>query len=289
MGVRTAGVSPDVLATIARRLITSGESVHVIEIEGGRVLLRECAYWNVTGGARERWRYQVTLPGPSATHTTWAPADQVIHCRYASAAATPWRGRPPLYWAGLSGVLATALERALGHEAAGPVGSLIPVPQDASAEDDDDTYGPLKREIAALRGRVGLVETTAAGYGEGRAAAPAEDWKARRIGAHPPDSLPTLRDQVEATVLAVCGIPPDLARPGGRTRESYRQWAHASVEPLAALVAAELRGKLGADVALRFGRLEAADVTGRARAWRSLMGKEGGMPDADARRIVGMD
>ena len=211
--------------------------------------------------------------------------------RYATDAAAPWRGRAPLVLAGLSGALATALERSLGQEIAGPVGSLIPVPQDASAEGDDDAdpFGPLKREIAALAGRVGLVETTAAGYGEGRAAAPAEDWKPRRIGAHPPDSLPTLRDQIEATILSACGVPPDLARPGGRTRESYRQFLHSSVEPLAALVAAELRDKLGAPVALRFGRLEAADVTGRARAYRSLVGKEATMPDADARRIVGMD
>ena len=164
------------------------------------------------------------------------------------------------------------------------------MPTDASEDGDADAdpFGPLKREIATLRGRVGLVETTAAGYGEGRAAAPSQDWQPRRVGADPPDSLPTLRDAVEATVLACCGIPPDLARPGGRTRESYRQFLHASVEPLAALVAAELADKLGAPVALSFRRLEAADVTGRARAWRSLVGKEAdGMPDADARAIVG--
>ena len=290
VGVRTAGVSPDVLASIGRRLITGGESCHLIEVEHGAVVLRECAYWSVTGSARGPWRYQVTLPGPSATHTEWTPSDQVVHCRYATDAATPWRGRAPLQLAGLSGVLATALERALGQEAGGPVGHLIPVPQDASEPDgdDDDTYGPLKREIAALRGRVGLVETTAAGYGEGRAASPQDDWKARRIGAHPPDSLPMLRDAIEATILSACGVPPDLARAGGRTRESYRQWLHASVEPLGALVAAELADKLGADVALSFGRLQAGDITGRARAYRSLVGKEATMPDADARRIVGM-
>lgn len=288
VGVRTAGVSPDVLACIGRRLVTVGESVHIVEVERGAVVLREASHWSVTGGARGGWRYQVTLPGPSATHAEWVPGDQVVHCRYATEAATPWRGRGPLHLAGLSGVLAVALERQLGHEVGGPVGHLIPVPQDASGEGEGDPYGPLKREIAALRGRVGLVETVAAGYGEGRAAAPAEDWKARRIGANPPDSLPTLRDAVEATILAVCGIPPDLARPGGRTREAYRQWAHASVEPLAALVAAELRAKLGAPVSLSFGRLEAADVTGRARAWRSLAGRDAAMPDADARRITGM-
>ena len=291
VNARTAAVSPDVLAAVGRRLITGGESVHLIEIERGAVVLREASSWSVVGGPRDAWRYQVTLPGPSATVAEWVPGDQVVHCRYATHPATPWRGRPPLVLAGLSGVLAVALERALGLEVGGPVGHVIPVPSDASAEgeEDGDPFGPLKAEIATLRGRVGLVETTAAGYGEGRAAAPSQDWLPRRIGANPPDALPTLRDAVEATVLAACGIPPDLARPGGRTRESYRQFLHASVEPLAGLVAAELRAKLGAPVALSFRRLEAGDITGKARAWRSLTGREGGMTDADARRIVGMD
>ena len=288
VGVRTAGVSPGMLASVARRLIVAGESCHLIEVEGGAVVLREASHWSVTGGARGGWRYQVTLPGPSATHAEWVPGDQVVHCRYGAEASTPWRGRGPLHLAGLSGVLAVALERHLGQEAGGPVGHLIPVPQDASAEGDDDPFGPLKAQIATLRGRVGLVETVAAGYGEGRAAAPAEDWKLRRIGANPPDALPTLREQVEATILSACGIPPDLARAGGRTRESYRQWLHGSIEPLAGLVAAELRAKLGAPVSLSFGRLEAGDITGKARAWRSLVGKDATMPDADARRLIGL-
>ena len=38
VGVRTAAVSPDVLAAVARRLIVGGESVHLIEVEGGAVV-----------------------------------------------------------------------------------------------------------------------------------------------------------------------------------------------------------------------------------------------------------
>ena len=291
VGVRTAGVGPNVLAAIGRRLVTAGESCHLIEVERGAVVLRECSSWSVTGSARGPWRYQVTLPGPSATHTEWAPSAQVVHVRYATHPSTPWRGRGPLHLAGLSGVLAVALERQLGQEAGGPVGHLIPVPQDASGtdNDDDDPYGPLKRQIATLRGRVGLIETTAAGYGEGRAAAPQDDWKPRRIGANPPASVPELRLQAEQTILSACGIPPGLARAeGGESRESYRRWYAASVLPLARLVESELTAKLGAAVRLDFSNLAAADVHGRARAWRSLVGRDATMPDQDARRIVGL-
>ena len=240
----------------------------------------------------------MTLTGPSTTQTREVSGEQIAHCMWAADPVSPWRGRGPLALAGESGRLAKALERALADETSGPVGSLIPMPADAGEGDTttgdggegDDPLAPLKREIAGLRGRVGLVESVAAGWGEGRAASPAQDWAVRRLGAAPPDSLPVLREAVEATVLACAGVPPDLARPGGRTRESYRQWAASSVEPLARMVAEELGRALDVPrLRLRFDRLEAADVGGRARAYRGLVGRDAVMPDADARRLVGFD
>ena len=295
-GARTAALTPALLSSIGRRLITSGESVHVIDVAGGRVGLLEAASWNVTGDADpETWRYQVSTTGPSTTTTRWVPADQVVHVRYATSHIEPWRGLSPLTLAGTTGRLAVALETALRDEAGGPVGTVIPLPQDAGGESSDpddqaDPFATLKAQINTLRGRVGLVETTAAGYGEGRAAAPNEDWKPRRIGANPPAVMVELRRAVEESVLSVCGIPPGLARAeGGESRESYRRWYAASVLPLAALVQSELRDKLAApDLRLDFASLAAADVHGRARAWRSLVGREATMSDADARAIVGL-
>ena len=289
-GVRTAALSPAVLGDVARRLVAQGEAVLLVDVEGGMVTLTPATWWTVQGGPRRPWRYRVTLTGPSTTSTLDVSSERVAHVAWAWDARSPWRGRSPLALAGESGRLAQAVERALADEAGGPVGHLVALPVDAGEDGEDDPLGGLKRQIAELRGRTGLVETTAAGYGEGRAAAPGEDWRPRRIGADPPATLPALRDQVEATVLACCGVPPDLARPGGRTRESYRQWVTASVEPLARLVAAELSRALDVDVSLTFARLAAADVAGRARAYRSLVGPTGEpMPDADARRLVGLD
>ena len=294
-GARTAALTPAVLGTIARRMIAGGESVHVIDVDGGAVRLSEASSWNVTGDADPAtWRYQVSTTGPSTTTTRWVPADQVVHVRYATSHAEPWRGLPPIVLAGSTGKLAANLERALRDEAGGPTGTVIPLPQDAGSEssddDDGDVFSTLKRQINTLRGRVGLVETTAAGYGDGRAAAPAQDWQPRRLGADPPATLPELRRAVEESVLSCCGVPPGLARAeGGESRESYRRWYAASVLPLAALVQSELRHKLDApDLRLDFASLAAADVHGRARAWRSLVGREATMSDADARAIVGL-
>ena len=296
-GRRTAGLTPAVLASIARRLIARGESCHLIDVDAGRVELVECSEWSLyAGGPRpESWRYRCTQSGPHETPTEHVPGDQVVHCRYATNADQPWIGLSPLTLAGTTGRLARELERSLADESGGPVGSVIPLPTDAGDASDDpddaaDTFAPLKRQINTLRGRCGLVETTAAGYGEGRAAAPGDDWKPRRIGPQYTDAENELRAAVEETVLSVCGIPPGLARAaGGESRESYRRWYAAGVLPLARLVETELQHKLDTPaLRLTFADLAAADVHGRARAWRSLAGNEATVPDAEARRIVGL-
>ena len=287
---RTAALTPALLGDVARRLVTAGEAVLLVEVDGPAVSLVPAVWWTLTGGPRRPWRYSVTTSGPSTTETINVTGEGVVHCAWAWDAREPWRGRSPLALAGESGRLARALERALADETSGPVGTLIPMPVDASEGDegDEDPLAPLRREIAGLRGRVGLVETTAAGFGEGRAASPAQDWRPQRLGADPPDSLPVLREAVESTVLACCGIPPDLVRAGGAQREAYRRWAAASVAPLARVIGDELARALDVPgLRLRFDALGSADVAGRARAFQSLTG--GGMDAGEARRIAGLD
>ena len=68
-------LSPAVLSTIARRLITSGETCYLIDVDGGAVRLTECSAWSVVaGGPRpETWRYQCETPGPHTTETRTVP------------------------------------------------------------------------------------------------------------------------------------------------------------------------------------------------------------------------
>ena len=103
-GARTAALTPALLSSIGRRLITSGEAVFLIDVDGGAVRLSEASSWNVTGDADPAtWRYQISTTGPSTTTTRWVPADQVVHCRYATSHLEPWRGLAPLTLAGESG------------------------------------------------------------------------------------------------------------------------------------------------------------------------------------------
>ena len=53
-----------------------------------------------------------------------------------------------------------------------------------------------------------LAETTSAGMGEGRQAAPAADWKPRRLGMDVPAANVQLRNDVEACILAIHGVSP---------------------------------------------------------------------------------
>ena len=115
-GSRTSALTPLLLASMARRLVTGGEWLASIEVDAaGGVELREASAWDVRGGpAPDGWRYTVTTSGPSASTTETIPAAGVVHLRYACRSGEPWRGRPPLSFAEDSRALAAALELRLG-------------------------------------------------------------------------------------------------------------------------------------------------------------------------------
>ena len=189
-----------------------------------------------------------------------------------------------------AGRLAGNVTHSLADEAGGPTGHVLPVPQGPESEGDADPLADLRADIAALRGRTALVETAAGGWGEGAAAAPAHDWRTARIGAAPGAPLVGLHDSSARAVLAACGVPSALFDAGtdasGR-REAWRQFLHGSLQPLAALVAEELAGKLEAPgLTLGFDRLMASDLQGRARAFQSLTG--GGLAAERAAALAGL-
>lgn len=98
-----------------------------------------------------------------------------------------------------------------------------------------------------------------------------------------------LRSDVGRDVLAAAGCPPAMFQPtdGTSAREGMRQFLHLGLQPLAALVQAELRDKLDApELALSFDSLFAADLAGRARAFGSLV--KGGMPVEAAAGLAGL-
>ena len=130
-GMAAAALTPEILMLVGRELTRSGEVLLVIDVDQGDVRLIPAVSFDVEGDYRpSAWRYRCELPGPHTTTTRTVAADGVVHVRINVAPREPWRGRAPLQVAHLAGRLDAELAGALGDEAAGPRGSLLPLPVD---------------------------------------------------------------------------------------------------------------------------------------------------------------
>ena len=223
----------------------------------------------------------MTMAGPSTTTTRTMSADRVLHITYATETDSPWRGVGPLQGASSTADLLSELESKLGQELSGPTGSLIAVPQGVDVAN-------LQADLRELKGNLALLPTTASGYGAGFQAAPRGDYDVQRIGANPPMAAVELRKGVSQAVLAACGVPPALGGGDGGSatemRESFRQFLHASVDPIARRVARQVKAAFDTDFGFSFDRLFASDLSGRARAFQSMVG--GGLPVDEAALVA---
>ena len=205
----------------------------------------------------------------------------MVHVRYGVDPDTPWRGVGPLERAKITATLAANVEARLSEELGQSAGEVLPVP-------DGKTKKQLQTDLRAIKGKIALVESTASGWGDGSQGAPRRDLVQNRIGANPPEVLATLRSDAAQAVLATCGVPVTVldSTEGTALREGWRQFLHASVVPVAALVSAELSDKLAVDIGLNFDKMFASDLSGRARAFQSMVG--GGMDVAKAAALAGL-
>ena len=282
-------VSPVFLAQVGRDLIRSGDSMHVIRMGAdGMIRLIPASSWHWEGSHDpSTWVVRATAYGPS-TSTTWnLPAAGVVFVRWGSAPGQPYTGIGPLSWAHTTARLQSEAERSLADEVGGPLAQLLAIPQDGGDDGAGDPLKMLKGDIAGARGKALLVETNAAGWGEGRTAAPQRDWQAARLGPMPPESMATIRKDAFEAVLAACGTPPSLFldADGTAQREAVRRWHLGTVLPLARLVEHELSAKLETDVRLRFDNYP-LDLAGRAAAFQKLVA--GGVAVNDALATSGL-
>lgn len=211
-----------------------------------------CSSFDVSGGWQEEsWRYRCDLQGPSRVTTARRGYAEVLHPRINVDSKRPWRGQAPWKAGGLTAGLAARIEGALVK------GGLLTIPTDAGG-------GPLAQPYSR------------------------QQLEAQRLGAEPARELVELREQVTAEVMASCGCPMELfhGSEGAASREALRRWLHTTLLPWAEVVSQELSRKMEREISLSFDRLFASDLSGRARAFQSMV--NGGMDVAKAARLAGL-
>ena len=285
-------VTPFWLMQVGRSLIREGASLSVVSMSGaGRLHLVPAAFWNFErydspgGDLEDDWVARVTSYGPGSSHTRLLGRDRLVFIRWGTSPGTRYRGQGPTSWAHLTARLQGEVERSLGDEAAGPLANIVAIPQDPGA--DDSPLAQLRADIGAARGKALLVETTAAGYSEGRAAAPQRDWVPSRLGPNPPESMVAVADAAFSRMVAACGASVSLFTDADGTaqREAWRRWHLGTVQPLAKLLAHELSTRLETTVTLRLDRYP-TDLAGRASAFKALV--TGGMEIPQAVATAGL-
>ena len=283
-------ITPSFLSMAARELIRNGEAVWLIEVDGTGARLIPCASWDVSGGYdQDSWRYQCSMAGPTRETTRTVAGASVLHFRLNTESARPWKGLSPLSVAAIAGRLDAEIAHAMGDEASGPRGSLLPVPKDGQ----DPTMIALRDDIKKLAGAAATIETTASTWDGDSTTSPRSDWGPKRLGAAWPASVVEGAALSFRVVASVCGVPSallDAEADGTSRRESWRQFLHGSVAPMGRLLVEELRAKLDDGIDLDFQGLRASDTQGQSRAFAALVG--GGeqplIEVSEARRLTGL-
>ena len=280
-------VNPVWLAQAGRSLIREGSSLSVILMHGGGVELIPAAFWNFEqnnpGRADERegsWQCRVTTYGPSSTRTRLVGRDRLVFIRWGTSPGMRYQGKGPTAWASTTAQLQGEIERNLASEGSMPVGSIFPLPEGfGAAQGEDAEDGELEAELEGLRktlaaskGDIRLLESTAGGWEQGKTGAPQRDWMASHFGAEPTVAAVELGKQAFARMLAACGCSPAMFddSDGTAKREALRQFHLGTVRPLAKILEYELTLRLGVPIKLKFDNYP-VDLAGRATAFRQLV------------------
>ena len=275
-------ITTEVLQSIGREFIRSGESLWTLDIN--RMRLIQASHWDTHGITADPmdWTYRIDVQAPDAQLSKMEMAAGVLHFRHAPRPEQPWVGVSPLSASETTRQLLRNLEAKLSEEIATTTGQIIPVPSTQQTQ----TAG-LQAQLRDLKGKIVLVPSTASGWGEGRQSAPPRDWQKTRLGADPPQALMELRSKVTMSLAHAAGIPTAVLAGDSDvgSREAWRQFLHGTIAPLGEIIEEELRMKLAPDITLDFENLFASDVQGRARAFGSLI--QAGMPMAQAAMYTG--
>ena len=291
-GLRAAAVTPELRARWGRDLITRGESVTLIEVDGRGLNLIPARGWDISGEYPDALEYRLDLPQPVASPggqlrrlRRRVGGESVVHLKWAQNPSAPWEGIPPWRLARLSAETLRNVEDSLRIEADVAPGRVLPLPREVEGKTKEHAeYAPLRKSLNRGSGLAGRTLMFTLRQLENSHPKTAE---VQRVGPEPPDSLVALRLDLAVELLAVCGVPQGLD--GGveaARREAMRSFIHGAATPLAEVLAVEIADKLDLPgFAFDFRDLARGDVMSRARAYSSLVGA--GMDREQAAGLAG--
>ena len=146
-----AALTPAFLAAVSRELVRCGEAVYFLDVSGGAIRFLPASGWDISGQHDPAsWSYRLDLSGPSSAATVTRPRRGCtpFHAIQFGPEPRPWAGIGPLQRANLSGALLAEVEQALADEAAGPRGTVIPIPK------SPERYGPNGFRIAKRKSEI---------------------------------------------------------------------------------------------------------------------------------------
>lgn len=254
-------VTPSVLFAIGRSLVRHGEYVAVET--GGRLI--QTTIHRVTGGTdRDGWRYELAFKVPDGRRATKVYSESdFLFVKYIDDGI---RGQSPINIADTSSRILGNLTERVAEESGTPVGYLLPIPARDGASAN---VAGLRNSIAQMAGRVLTVESAqslanTAGFTR------TSGWKTERLGMDIPVAVVSLMERIYNEVLSLCGIPLAIVTQSSQ-REAWRQFLFGTISPIGKLIEQEFQSKLGSEFRLEFDELRASDITGRARAFNSMV------------------
>ena len=247
-----------------------GNSVWAIDTETGVLNLQRAHKFRVFGQSLDpdTWEYELELMAPDGVVKKRLPAPAVVHIRLPGNSDSDWLGCAPWQNASLSADAMAEIERGVRDEGRAINGRVWLAP-DAASQEQVTAMANTVRKVKG--GNSVVAETTAAGWGQSKAAAPERDWTAVKMGQDHTQGNVIMRDGVQAALAAAYGVPGAYFNPNATApalREIKRLTFLNKTLPLAAMASEELSNKLPETVEISWPNLadQSIDVHLRARA-----------------------
>ena len=261
----------EVLASMIRRMLTVGESLSVMEMEDGNLVLNQAVGWDVSGNVSNpnKWRYQVEVATPSGGRTITTNGAGVIHFRYVSEPENPYKGFSPLYLMQKTAGTLFEVESRFDEEAQTSTGQILSMTQESETIDTQEDWLNHYQYLNKLKGGV-FVER------QNRERGSQMNFAGRtRVGPEYSLNQVYLRDRLHADVASAFGVPIELLIADGEgtaTREAFRRFVLTCINPLASNLSEELSLKLDTSCGLLNSiPLRSSDLQGIARAIKALV------------------